>query len=94
MNNGQIQIIGISPQEIFEKFEKKLNDFKLELTKQFQPKQPTEYLTRAEVCELLQIDLSTLHSWRKKYILTAYGIGNRVYFKRSEIEDLINKNKI
>ncbi|MCR9154774.1 MAG: helix-turn-helix domain-containing protein [Bacteroidetes bacterium] len=56
------------------------------LKKEFQPKEPTKYLTRAEVAKMLQIDLSTLHSWVKKGKLKSYGIGHRVYFKRSEIE--------
>lgn len=66
-----------------------LGEFKNELTKlkdQFQPKEPTQYLTRAEVAKMLQIDLSTLHSWVKKGKLKSYGIGHRVYFKRSEVE--------
>lgn len=60
-----------------------------ELKKDFEPKHPTEFLTRNEVAELLKCDLSTLHNWVKKGKLTAYGIGNRVYFKRSEIEQVI-----
>jgi excisionase family DNA binding protein len=45
-----------------------------------------ELLTRNQVCELLDIDLSTLHHWRKKGKITAQGIGSRVYFKRSDVE--------
>ena len=66
-----------------------LVDFKNELEKlktEFQPKEPTTYLTRQEVAEMLQIDLSTLHNWVKKGKLNPYGIGHRVYFKRTEIE--------
>ncbi len=53
----------------------------------FQPKEPTELLTRAEVKDLLKVDMSTLHLWTKKGKLQAYGIGNRVYYKRHEIEN-------
>lgn len=45
-----------------------------------------EYLTRKQVSDLLQIELSTLHNWCKKGKLKPYGIGNRVYFLRSDIE--------
>ena len=48
--------------------------------------QPQEYYTREEVADLLKIDLSTIHNWVKKGKLTKYCIGNRVYFKRSDIE--------
>lgn len=55
----------------------------------FQPKEPTEYLTRREVAELLHVDLSTIHNWSKRGKLQPLGIGNRVYFKRSEVEQAI-----
>jgi len=57
-----------------------------ELKRHYEPKQPTEYLTRNEVAELLKCDLSTIWNWSKKGKLIPYGIGNRVYFKRSDIE--------
>jgi len=59
------------------------------LKKEFQPKEPTEYMTREEVRDLLNIDLSTVHNWTKRGKLKAYGIGNRVYFKRKEVEQAI-----
>jgi len=50
-----------------------------------------EILTRDEVCELLQINPSTLWTWQNQGKITAYGIaGSRRYYKRSEIlESLI-----
>lgn len=50
-----------------------------------------EILTRDEVCELLQINPSTLWAWQNQGKITAYGIaGSRRYYKRSEIlESLI-----
>jgi len=66
------------------------------LKNNFEPKQPTEYLTRNEVSEWLKCDLSTLWLWTKKGKLTSYGIGNRTYYKRTEIENAIiclNKRK-
>lgn len=60
-----------------------------EIKENFEPKLPTEYLTRAEVAELLKCDLSTIHNWTKKGKLIPYGIGNRVYYKRKEIESVL-----
>lgn len=71
-----------------------LLDFINELSKRFQPQEPTEFLTRKEVCVLLKIDQSTLFRWRNEGVIVAYGIQNRVYFKRKEIEELINKNRL
>jgi excisionase family DNA binding protein len=50
-----------------------------------------ELLTRNQVCELLDIDLSTLHHWRKKGKIVAQGIGSRVYFRRSDVEAALTK---
>ncbi len=76
-----IQFIGYSPDELenklFNRFDEKLNILK----KEFQPKEPTEFLTRNEVRDMLKVDLSTVHNWTKRGKLQAYGIGNRVYYK-------------
>lgn len=59
------------------------------LKKDFQPKNPTEYLTRNEVVQLLKVDLSTLFNWTKKGKLKSYGLGGRVYYKRQEVDQSI-----
>lgn len=61
---------------------KQLNEIQTNLI----PKLPTEYLTRTGLAEMLQCDLSTIHNWTKKGKLKPYGIGNRVYYKRVEVE--------
>ncbi|MCL6264914.1 helix-turn-helix domain-containing protein [Flagellimonas myxillae] len=51
----------------------------------FQPKVPVELMTRQETADYFKVDMSTLYNWTKKGKLIAYGIGGRVYYKRSEI---------
>lgn len=83
---GTIQFIQLTPEDLQEAI---LRGIKAEidtLKKEFQPKEPTEYMTREEVRDMLNIDLSTVHNWTKRGKLKAYGIGNRVYFKRKEVE--------
>jgi len=54
---------------------------------------PEELLTREESCLLLKISLTSLWNWTKKGKLIAYGIGNRVYYKRGElIQGLVRIN--
>lgn len=90
-----IQFIGTTPSELIQDIKKEIiPELKAELCKEFQPKEPCIYLSRQEVCEMLHVDLSTLHRWRKDGTLVAYGLGNRVYFKRNEIDELLNKNKL
>lgn len=78
-----------SPEELTEKILKGVDEKLTQLKLEFQPKEPTEYLTRNEVKDFLKVDLSTVHNWTKKGKLKAYGIGNRVYYKRSDIEQAI-----
>lgn len=90
-----IQFIGVTPSDLIQDIKKEIiPELKEQLCKEFQPKEPTVYLSRNEVCEILQVDLSTLHRWRKDGTLVAYGLGNRVYFKRNEIDELINQNRL
>lgn len=44
-----------------------------------------QLLTRAEACEFLKIEQTTLWHWTNKGKVKAYGIGNRRYYKRSEL---------
>jgi len=62
-----------------------------DINKFFEPKNPTVYLTRTEVAELLKCDKSTVHNWTKKGKLVKHCIGNRAYYKRSEVEAAIKK---
>lgn len=55
----------------------------------FQPKEPDELMTRQETADYFKVNMSTLWQWTKKEKLIAYGIGGRVYYKRSEIESRV-----
>lgn len=90
-----IQFIGTTPNDLIQEIKKEIiPELKEQLKEEFQPKEPTCYLTRNEVCKMLHIDLSTLHRWRKEGVLIAYGLGNRIYFKRNEIDEFINQNRL
>lgn len=60
-----------------------------ELKKEYQPREPEEFLSRAEVAKMLKVDISTVHNYGKSGKLIRWGIGNRVYYKRSEVERAI-----
>ncbi|MDI5886538.1 helix-turn-helix domain-containing protein [Flavobacterium yafengii] len=81
-----VQFIQTTPQElqlqITEGVKIQLENF----LKHFTPKQPNEYLTRQEVAQMFNVDLSTIHNWCKSKKLNPLRLGSRVYFLRSEIE--------
>ena len=83
---GTIQLIQITPDQLQDQIIKGVKTEIESLKTEFQPKQPTEYLTRNEVKDFFRVDMSTIHNWTKRGKLKAYGIGNRIYYKRAEIE--------
>lgn len=48
-----------------------------------------ELLTRQEVAKYFKVNISTIRNWTKKGILIKYGVGDRVFYKRSEIEEAL-----
>ena len=89
MSNSITQLHNLEPKQILypiEELKKLIEDLKRHL----QPKQPTQFVTRQYVAdEMLHCDLSTVHNLTKKGVLTKYGIGGRVLYKRSEVEEAI-----
>lgn len=57
-----------------------------------QEKQPDEFMTRKEVLLMLKCDASTLYAWTKASKLQAYLLGGKVYYKRSQIESVLEAN--
>jgi excisionase family DNA binding protein len=50
-------------------------------------------LTREQASKFLDVDVSTLYLWVKKGKIIAHGIGNRRYFKRSELLECLTPIK-
>ncbi len=62
-----------------------------EFEKKFQPKEPTQWLTKKEVATILSISLVTVDDWSKKGILNPFRIGNRIRFDRKQVEQALTK---
>lgn len=89
----QVQFISVTPEQLQSAIIEGVKIQLEELKKNFEPKTPTEYLSRQETAELLKVDVSSIHNWTKRKILQSYGLSGRVYYKRSEIEEAIVKLK-
>jgi hypothetical protein len=87
----QIQLVGITPDALADLIDKRLSKHFKEVTKHWQPKEPTVYFTRQEVSKFLSVDLSTVHNMTVKGILQKYQISGRVLYKRDEVENAIVK---
>ncbi|MHA8108109.1 helix-turn-helix domain-containing protein [Aquirufa sp. A-Brett2-W8] len=88
----QVQFIQVSPQELATLIQ--------ESVKQSLPTPPfptieskqKEILTRIETANLFSISLVCLHDWVKKAILKPYKVGNKTYFKRSEVMEVLSSS--
>jgi hypothetical protein len=86
-----INFIQVTPEQLQESIlqgiRDELNDFK----KEFQPKKPEELLTRTETAKLLKITVTTLDRWTTQGQLQRYGLGKKIFYKRSQVESsLVN----
>ena len=69
--------------------------FKIEnYLKELSKKQNDEILTRQEVSDYLKISLVTIHSWNKHGILNPIRMGNRIFYKKQDILDVLEQQKI
>ncbi|NER10034.1 Helix-turn-helix domain-containing protein [Muriicola jejuensis] len=90
MNNLKFEDLPSAMEIVLDKLTK-LEEELQAIKENFQPKHPEELLTREETAEFLKVSMTTLWQWSRKGILPSYGIGNRVYYKRSELENTLVK---
>jgi hypothetical protein len=93
-----IQFIQFTPAELVNLITEGVKNQLCELVNNSTPKQEQqepEFLTRKETADLLKVSLVTIHDWSNNKILKPYKMGNRTYFKRSEIlQQLFNSNSV
>lgn len=92
---NQIQFVGLNPTEFLNQLKTSLiADIIPHLKKQNKSNDDLGLLTRNEVMKLLKVSSSTLSRWQKENAIPFVKIGDgascKVYFKRSEIENLLN----
>ncbi len=82
---NSILLQNVSPEQFTELLtnvlKSQLEDFK----KNLNTKDPDILLTRAEACEFLKIEQTTLYFWVKSGKVPCYGIANRRFFKKSDL---------
>jgi len=82
---NSILLQNVSPEQFTELltnvFKSQLEDFK----KNLNPNDPDILFTRAEACEFLKIEQTTLYHWVKAGKVQCYGIANRRFFKKSDL---------
>ena len=94
---GSVQLIQVTPTElatlISENVKIQLQELFVELKGKSKDDGP-EFLTRKETAELFKVSLVTIHDWSNNGLLKAYKLGNRTYYKRSELlQALFDSNR-
>lgn len=90
---NSILLQNVSPEELSKLIKEGVKSQLDDLKKDLQTHNPDELLTREETCKLLSIDSSTLWHWTNKGKVTAYGIGNRRYYKKAELLECLKPLK-
>jgi hypothetical protein len=85
-----IQFIQTTPGQLKAEINEGVKIQLTEFLKHFKPIQPKEYLTRKNVADMFDVDISTVHNWCKSKRLNPLSLGSRVYFLRSEVENSLN----
>jgi hypothetical protein len=92
-----IQLIQVTPDELADLITNGVKSHLEELSSRLNPQstQPQkEFLTRKETAELFKVSLVTIHEWQNSGILKVYKMGNRSFFKYTELlETLYNSNR-
>lgn len=93
-----IQFIQMSPEElvnlITESVKIQFNELSFQSTCNVSNEQK-EFITRKETAQLFKVSLVTIHDWINNGIIKPYKLGNRTYFKYSELlENLYDSNRI
>jgi excisionase family DNA binding protein len=84
---GHLNSTQANSEQLKREIYKAVNESLIELFK----REKENYLTRDEVAKILKVNKSTISNWKKEGIINAYGLGGRVYFKRSEIDKAMIK---
>lgn len=84
-----IQFIQVTPEEL----ENRILDGVKKIIESFEKPNDEKLMSRNEAAEFLEISSVTLWSWTSSGKIKSYGIGNRVYYKKSELIDALKPLK-
>lgn len=93
----RIQIYQTTPLELASLIADAIRQELAELNRKVEVSQSTpvkELLTRKETAELFAVSYVTIHEWCKQNILKSYKVGNRTYFKRAEVMEVVSQSNV
>lgn len=94
MNTKTIEITEITVDELADKVADKLLEKIKHYMDNLHSNENDVYLTRIETADFLKINITTLWHWTNKGKVKSYGLGNRRYYNKKEIIDVLKKNEL
>ena len=92
VKNSITQLHNTTPEQLTEQILQGVQNQFNNLKKELEPNSKESYLTRIQTAKMLSISLTTLNDWSKKQILHPLKLGNRTYYKLTEIENTLNNS--
>ena len=94
---NSIQFINVTPQELVNLISESVKAHLEQLVNKIESKSSKdepEFLTRKKTADFFGVSLATIHDWNNNGSLKPYKMGNRTYYRRSELlETLYNSNR-
>ena len=88
-----IEIQEITVDELADRVANKLLSKIEDYINQLHKKDNDVLLTRQETADYLRVSLTTIHHWSKHSIIKPIYLGNRVYFKKQHILDILEERE-
>lgn len=90
-----IQLIQVTPSElvnlITEGVKTQMQEL-LNVSRTEQPNDENEFLTRKETAQFFKVSLVSIHQWMNDGIIKPYKVGNRTYFKKLELVNVLESS--
>ena len=89
--NKQMELAVVSVEQLHQEFEWMKEQLKKEILLDVEKLGNKELLTRQQLADYLSVSKQTIINWSKEGIIKPKFIGNRVYYKAEEVNNLLNQ---
>tara|TARA_B110000977_G_scaffold66045_1_gene89838 strand:+ start:2194 stop:2472 length:279 start_codon:yes stop_codon:yes gene_type:complete len=89
--NRNMEVAVVSVEQLHQEFEWMKEQLKKEILLDVEKLGNKELLTRQQLADYLSVSKQTIINWSKEGIIKPKFIGNRVYYKAEEVNNLLNQ---
>jgi DNA-binding transcriptional regulator YiaG len=94
MQNQSIQLLNITTHDLTNLIKEGIKSELTEFKKSINPESlESPHLTRRQTAEFFGVSLNCVNDWERKGILKGYKVGQRKFFKRSELMQVMFNQK-